>query len=138
MIDRPQEDEILSQNPLSDDWKQVAYDTAAGVDEMLKKMDLEFTQVVIGAHYTEVVQGGELPTNDFFEAVKRDLETHGKLIVNLHPAPPPEGYDRVADSQTLCAAGLQSPEGEQVLRVFWIGELKNQAIIEMTRATQDE
>ena len=133
MVERPQEDETLSQNPLSDDWQQVAYDMSAAVDEMLKRMDLEFVQIIIGSHYTEVVQGGELPTNDFFDAVKRDLDTHGKLIVSLHPAPPPEGYDHVTDVETLCAIGLESPEGEKVLRVFWIGDIKLQTIIELAK-----
>ena len=138
MIERPQEDEILSQLPWSEDWKQFAYDTAAGVDELLKRMDLESVELVIGAHYTEVVPGGELPTNDFFDAVKRDIETHGKLIDNLHPAPSPKNYDRITDSQILGAVALQSPEREQVLRVFWIGEPHHQAIVELTRKVEPD
>lgn len=138
MVERPLDDEILSENLLSEDWKQVAYDMATGVDEMLKRMDLEHVQLIIGAHYTEVVKGGELPTNNFFDAVKRDLDTHGKLIVNLHPAPPPEGYDSVEDGQTLCAAALESPDGDVILRVFWLGEIKQQAVIKLTRDTTSD
>jgi len=117
----PEETGILKTTPWIEDWHQIATEMSAAINEMLDLLERDKIEVAIAGDYNEVVEKDDLPTHDFLHAVSKDLETHGKLIVTLHPFPEPEGYDRGTDFEMLVAAVGQTPIGLE-LRVLRLGQ----------------
>ena len=138
MVTRPkEEDEVLLDRPWSGNAMQITEDMTTCIEDLMKRWELEGVKLMI-SFYNEEVKPGDLPTNDFTHAVRRDLDTHGKLLVRWVPRPEPEGYHK-DDYQTLCTAALRHEEtGVEVLRTFWICQRKHEEIVKMANAAMQD
>lgn len=137
-IERPEEDEVLVDRPWSGNPHQIINDMSEALETLMARWGVEGLRVMISV-YEEEVEPGDLPTNDFMHAVKKDLDTHGKLILRCDPLPAPEGYVRNRDYQTLCTAALRHQEtGETLLRTFWMCQQAHEMIVKFAEATLEK
>jgi len=141
-IERPgKQDEVLLDRPWSGNVMQIIEDMTTAIEKFMGQWELEGLKLMISG-YNEEVEPGDLPTNDFIHAVRRDIDTHGKLLVRVDPRPEPEGYHK-DDYQTFCVAALRHEEtGEEILRTFWLCQWKHEQIVKVANAAiaggQDE
>ena len=134
VIERPDEqDEVLLDRPWSGNAMQIIEDMTTCLEDFMERWELEGVRLMIHP-YDEEVKPGDLPTNDFIHAVRRDLETHGKLLVRMDPRPEPEDYHK-DDYQTFASVALRHEEtGEEILRTFWFCQRKHEAVVKVAHA----
>lgn len=139
MVTAPEENQFVVVRPYEHERavRQLIEVTTEALETLMRQWEIEELCIIISAYYKETVRRGDLPTNDFIDAVKRDLDTHGKLIVKLHPMPHPEGYDPRTGFQMMLTGAVDRGDGYEMVAMLFSADLLRQTR-EVARAAKEE
>lgn len=123
MVTAPEKEQIVVARPFdsSRPVHQLIEVATEALETLMLQWEIEKLGVAISFYYQEVVCQGELPTNDFIDAVKRDFETHGKIVVTLLPAP--EGYNSRSDFQMMAVGAVRWGNRFKVAAILFSADL---------------
>jgi len=131
-VRRPRNHEILYAERWTGRWEHIRDAGCEALAGLIRKLGLERVELGMGDFYTEVVGPDNLPTNDLLWAWKRDLETHGKIVVTVYTDP--EDAD---EWEQICIWIVDRGHGN-TLEVVWFGDEFLQRVRKLARTAQGE